>query len=142
MAAKMTREQIHAFLTEGARTGKLATTRADGRPHVAPVWFVFDGEDVLFMTNEQTVKGKSLRRDPRAALCVDAERPPFAFVLIEGTVTIEDDPEAALPVSIELARRYMGEELAEQFGRRNAVPGELLVRLHPAKIIAIDAIAD
>lgn len=142
MAAQMSREQIHAFLTEGTRTGKLATTRVDGRPHVAPVWFVVDGEDVLFMTNAETVKGKSLRRDPRAAMCVDAERAPFAFVMIEGTVTIKDDPEAALPVSIEIARRYMGEKLAEQFGRRNAVAGELLMRLHPARIVAVDAVAD
>ena len=37
MAEKMTDEQWHAFVSEGTRTGKLATVRADGRPHLAPI---------------------------------------------------------------------------------------------------------
>ncbi len=138
MTTEMTREQAYAFLAAGTRTGKLATVRADGRAHVAPIWFVVDGDDLLFMTNSATVKGKSLRRDTRAALCVDLEAPPFAFVLVEGTVTLSEDLDEMLPVSIALGHRYMGAELAGDFGRRNAVAGEMLVRLHPGKIIAID----
>ena len=65
---------------------RIATVRADGRPHVAPVWFVLDGEDLIFMTGAGTAKGKALRRDPRVALAVDLEEPPYAFVLVEGTV--------------------------------------------------------
>ena len=53
----MSRERIYEFLAAGTHTGKLATVRADGRPHVAPIWFVIDGDDLLFMTNESTVKG-------------------------------------------------------------------------------------
>jgi PPOX class probable F420-dependent enzyme len=141
MAVRMTREQTYAFLAEGTRTGKLATTRADGRPHVAPIWFVIDGDDLLFNTNSQTLKGKALLRDPRAALTVDLEEPPYAFVTVEGTVTIETDPVAMLPHSIAMARRYMGDERAEEFGRRNAVEGELLIRLHPTHIVGLDDIA-
>ena len=76
----MSHERAYEFLAEGTRTGKLATVRADGRPHVAPIWFVIDGDDLLFMTTARHVKGKSLRRDPRAALTVDLEEPPYAFV--------------------------------------------------------------
>jgi PPOX class probable F420-dependent enzyme len=141
MAVRMTRDQAYEFLAEGTRTGKLATTRADGRPHVAPIWFVIDGDDLLFNTNSQTLKGKALLRDPRAALTVDLEEPPFAFVTVEGTVTIETDPAAMLPYSIAMARRYMGEERAEEYGRRNAVEGELLIRLHPTHIVGLDDIA-
>ncbi len=141
MAVPMTREQAYAFLAEGTRTGKLATTRADGRPHVAPIWFVIDGDDLLFNTNSQTLKGKALQRDPRAALTVDLEEPPYAFVTVEGTVTIETDPAAMLPHSIAMARRYMGDERAEEYGRRNAVEGELLIRLHPTHIVALDDIS-
>jgi PPOX class probable F420-dependent enzyme len=136
MAHAMTDEQARAFLAEGTRTGKLATTRADGRPHVAPIWFVLDGEDLVFMTGAHTVKGRTLRRDPRAALSVDLEQPPYAFVMVEGSVTISEDLAEMLPLSIAIARRYVPE--AEQFGRRNAVAGELLVRLRPDKIIAVD----
>ena len=134
----MTDEQARAFLAEGTRTGKLATVRADGRPHVAPIWFVLDGEDVVFMTGAETVKGKSLRRDPRVALSVDLEQPPYAFVLVEGRVEISEDLEEMLPLSIAIARRYVDEAEAEAFGRRNAVAGELLLRLRPDKIVAVD----
>jgi PPOX class probable F420-dependent enzyme len=136
MAHPMTDEQARAFLAEGSRTGKLATTRADGRPHVAPIWFVSDGDDLVFMTGADTVKGRTLRRDPRAALTVDLEEPPYAFVMVEGSVTISEDLEEMLPLSI--ARRYVGDAEAEQYGRRNAVAGELLVRLRPEKIVAVD----
>jgi PPOX class probable F420-dependent enzyme len=76
MSRKMTDEQAREFLRHGQRTGKVATTRADGRPHVAPVWFVLDGADIVFMTGAETLKGKTLRRDPRMALVVDLEAPP------------------------------------------------------------------
>jgi PPOX class probable F420-dependent enzyme len=138
MPQRMSRARAYEFLAEGTRTGKLATARADGRPHVAPVWFVVDGEDLLFNTGAGTLKGTALRRDPRAAMTVDLEKPPYAFVTVEGTVTIEPDPLAMLPHSIDIARRYMGDEAAEEFGRRNAVEGELLVRLHPTHIVGFD----
>ena len=138
----MTEDEIRAFLREGTRTGKVATVRADGRPHVAPIWFVLHGDDVLFMTGADTVKGKSLARDPRIAISVDLEEAPYAFVMIEGVAELSDDVEAMLPHSIEIGRRYMGDELGEQFGRRNAVPGELLVRVRPTKTVAIADLAD
>jgi PPOX class probable F420-dependent enzyme len=130
------------FVSAGTRTGKLATTRRDGRPHVMPIWFVLDGEDIVFNTGADTVKGRNLRRTGQASLCVDDERPPFSFVTISGPVTLSDDVEAMLPVSIAIGARYMGTEQGEQFGRRNAVPGELLVRLRPEHVVAQRAVAD
>lgn len=138
MAHAMTEEQARAFLSAGRRTGKLATTRADGRPHVAPVWFVLDGPDLVFMTGADTVKGRTLRRDPRAALTVDLEEPPYAFVIVEGRVEISEDLAGMLPLSIAIARRYVPESEVEAYGRRNAVEGELLLRLRPEKILAVD----
>jgi PPOX class probable F420-dependent enzyme len=134
----MTDEQALEFLAIGTRTGKVATTRADGRPHVAPIWFVVDGADLVFMTGAETLKGKTLLRDPRAALVVDLEEPPYAFVLVEGSVSLSSDLEEMLPLSIAIAQRYVDADKAEDFGRRNAVEGELLVRLHPDKIVAVD----
>ncbi|HEX3825260.1 MAG TPA: PPOX class F420-dependent oxidoreductase [Mycobacteriales bacterium] len=138
MSRKMTNDEAREFLAHGQRTGKVATTRADGRPHLAPIWFVLDGEDIVFMTGANTVKGKTLRRDPRMALAVDLEAPPYAFVVVEGSATLSDDLEEMLPLSIAIARRYVAADQAEDFGRRNAVDGELLVRLHPDTIIAVD----
>ncbi len=98
MAYVMTDDQARAFLAEGTRTGKVATSRADGSPHVAPIWFVLDGDDIVFMTGAGTAKGKALLRDPRVALVVDLEEQPYGFVLVEGTVTTSTDLVEMLPL--------------------------------------------
>ena len=59
------------------------------------------------MTGANTVKGRTLRRDPRAALTVDLEEPPYAFVTVQGSVEISEDLEEMLPLSIAIARRYV-----------------------------------
>jgi PPOX class probable F420-dependent enzyme len=133
----MSDDEARAFLAHGTRTGKVATTRPDGSPHVAPIWFIVDGQDLVFMTGAGTSKGKALLRDPRVALVVDLEEPPYAFVLVEGSVTISTDLDEMLPLSIRIAERYVAADLADDFGARNAVEGELLIRLHPSKITAI-----
>lgn len=138
----MDREEARAFLADGARTGKLATTRPDRRPHVAPIWFVLDGDDVVFTTGSDTVKARNLAREGRAAMLVDDESPPFSYVMVEGPVRISDDLAAMLPLATRIGGRYMGEEHGEAFGRRNAVEGELLVRLAPDSIVAHANIAD
>ncbi len=139
---EMTNEEYREFMLGKARTASLATVRADGRPHVAPVWFDLDGDTLLFMTGESTVKGRNLRHEPRVSLCVDDEQPPFAFVLLEGTVELADNDPDMLYWATRIGGRYMGEEQAELFGRRNAVPGELLVRVTPTKVIAQKNVAD
>jgi PPOX class probable F420-dependent enzyme len=142
VAHDMDGDERRAFLSHGTRTAKLATTRADGRPHVAPIWFVLDGDDLLFTTGETTVKGRSLQRDPRVALVVDDEDPPFAFVLVEGTATLSTDPDELLLWATRIGGRYMGDDRAEEFGRRNGVPGELLVRVRPTRIVATKYVSD
>lgn len=139
----MSVEERVAFLLHGTRTGKLATVRRDGRPHVQPVWFVLDDDGtVVFMTNSRTVKARNLRRDPRASIVVDDEAPPYSWVRIDGTVEIREDLDEMLIWSTRIAFRYMGPELAEQYGRRNAVPGELLVRLRPDHVATEVGVAD
>jgi len=138
----MSRDERHAFLDHGTRTGKLATARADGAPHVAPIWFVRDGDDLVFTTGAGTVKGKALARDPRVAICVDDETPPFAFVLVEGVAELSADLDEMLTWATRLGGRYMGADLAEQFGRRNAAPEERLVRVRPTRVIAKTEISD
>jgi len=134
--SQMSTAEVHAFLLNQTRTAKLATVRADGRPHVAPVWFDLDGETLVFNTGRDTVKGLNMQRDPRVCLCIEDDQPPFSFVIIEGTVTLSDDPADLLHWATRIAGRYMGADLAAQYGARNGVPGELLVRVTPTKIVA------
>jgi PPOX class probable F420-dependent enzyme len=139
---EMSDDERRAFLLEGTRTGKLATIRRDGRPHVVPIWFLLDGDEVLLTTGADTVKGRNILRDPRVCLCVDDEDPPFAYVMVEGEAEVTEDPDELLRWATRLGGRYMGADRAEEFGRRNAVEGELLVRIRPTKILARAAIAD
>ncbi|NGO76355.1 PPOX class F420-dependent oxidoreductase [Streptomyces sp. YC504] len=142
MAQKMTDEQWRAFVSQGTRTGKLSTVRADGSPHIAPIWFVLDGDDLMFNTGKETVKGRNLARDGRVALCVDDDRPPFAFAVIQGEAQISEELDEVRHWATRIAARYMGEDRAEEFGARNGVPGELLVRVKITKVLAQGAVSD
>jgi PPOX class probable F420-dependent enzyme len=135
------------FVTERpARTGKLAVTRRDGSPHVAPVWVDLDGDGddarLVFMTSADTIKGKSILRDGRVAVCLDDEHPPFSFVTISGTTTTSTDPDELLTWATRIAARYMGDEQAEAYGRRNAVPPEMVVWVTPTNVVAKVDVAD
>lgn len=139
---ELTDEERREFLLQGGRTGILATVRADGRPHAAPIWFTLDGDDVVFATSRDTVKGRNLLRDRRAVLCVDDEVFPFGFVVLEGSCEISEDLEELQRWTTPIAARYVPEGRAEEFGARNAVPGEMLVRLRPEHVVAQVEIAD
>ncbi|MCL6670012.1 MULTISPECIES: PPOX class F420-dependent oxidoreductase [Streptomyces] len=141
MAQKMTDEEWRAFVSYGTRTAKLSTVRADGSPHVTPIWFVLDGDDVVFNTAKTSVKGRNLTRDGRAALCVDDDRPPYDYVVLRGRARISEDPEELRYWATRIGARYMGEERAEEFGARNGVPGELLVRMTIDKVLAEKAVS-
>ncbi|MBQ0853841.1 PPOX class F420-dependent oxidoreductase [Streptomyces sp. NPDC057621] len=142
MAHKMTDEEWRAFVSHGTRTGKLSTVRADGRPHVAPIWFVLDGDDLVFNTGKDTVKGRNLARDGRVALCVDDDRPPFAYVVVQGQARISEDLDDVRLWAGRIGGRYMGEERAEEFAARNGVPGELVVRVRIEKVLAEGSVSD
>ncbi|WP_046315723.1 PPOX class F420-dependent oxidoreductase [Mycobacterium sp. UM_Kg1] len=135
-------DDVVAFLSKGTRTAKLGYVAADGRPLVAPVWFIVDGDQLVFNTAAGTAKGRALQRDPRVVICVDDERPPFSFVQVQGTASLSEDPEELLDTATRIGGRYMGGDRAEEYGRRNGVPGELIVRVTPTKVIAAFNIAD
>jgi PPOX class probable F420-dependent enzyme len=132
---EMSDQERRAFLSEGTRTAKVATTMKDGAPHVMPVWFVLDGDDFLFTTAADTVKGRDLARDPRVSICVDDQTPPYSFVHIRGVAELIDELDEVRRVATLLGGRYMGADRAEEFGARNGVPGELLIRVRPQRTI-------
>ncbi|GHF38312.1 PPOX class probable F420-dependent enzyme [Amycolatopsis bartoniae] len=137
---EMSRDEWWKFASEGTRTGKAAVVRADGSPHVTPVWFVLNetaaGDELIFNTGADTVKGRALRRDPRLSITVDDQEPPYSYVQFTAIASLSEDLGEMLPWSTAIGARYMGEDRAEEFGRRNAVPGELLVRAKITKVVA------
>ena len=116
-------EELRAFLLAGTRTAKVGVVRRDGSPLVTPVWFLPDEDgSIMFETSRKSVKGFALRRDPRVSICVEDDDPPFGFVRIDGVAELSDDLDELRAWTTRIAARYMGEDRAEEFGRRNAVP--------------------
>ena len=134
--------RVMEFVSAGTRTGMLGYVAGDGRPLVAPVWFVVDDGQLVFNTGRDTSKGRALMRDSRVVICVDDPHPPYSFVQVQGVATVTEDPQDVLDIATRTGARYMGADRADEFGRRNAVPGELTVRVCPTKVIAGFDISD
>jgi PPOX class probable F420-dependent enzyme len=146
--AEMSEKEIRRLLMQGTFTGKLATVKKDGSSHIVPIWFVLDGSnkngngdrkdgDIIFTTNGSSVKAKNIERDNRVSICVDDQTPPFSFVIVYGTAKIHHYRQNELfRFATRIARRYMGKDNAEDYGRRNSAEGEVLVRIKAKRIIA------
>lgn len=141
MYKRMSPQDVYAFIDSHVLTAHLATVREDGRPHVAPIWIAMDGEDVIWTTGADTVKGKNLMRTRYAAISMDDNVPPFSSVRLEGPVTIVEDLNEVRRWAAIIGGRYMGSEQAEIFGERNAVPGELLCRMTPTSVSGLQDVA-
>jgi PPOX class probable F420-dependent enzyme len=154
--AEMSKKEIRKFLMQDTFTGKLATVKKDGSSHIVPIWFVLDvsnkksagggrrgeDEDIIFTTNGTSIKAKNIRRDNRVSICVDDQTPPFSFVTVYGVAKIQRCKQNELfRFATKIARRYMGKDNAELYGRRNSTEGEVLVRIKPKRIIAEKDIA-
>ncbi len=140
---EMTESEWVEFVRAGTRTGKLGVVLPSGKPSVTPVWFVYEDDGVFrFNTWGTSPKAKAIAAEPRVSLLIDLEEPPFAFVRVEATASIvDDDPDLLLRTATEIGGRYMGADRAEEFGRRNAVDGEVVVELRPSKVVALDDVA-
>jgi PPOX class probable F420-dependent enzyme len=130
-------DEINAFLDQEnpALVGVVGTTRADGSPHVVPVWYRWDGHAVLVWTDEARLWVRNLRRDPRIAFSVQETKPPFGAITVRGQAEI-GTAEAGTGEEIRrITRRYLTEDeldgyIAEWSHLRS------IVRIHPATIRA------
>lgn len=141
----MTKSEIKKFLMEDTFTGKLATVKKNGSPHVVPIWFDVEVNsrnrnkvrNIYFTTGRESVKAKNIQCDSRVSICVDDQTPPFSFVSICGNAKlIPYKQKEVLKWATKIAERYMGKKNAEAYGERNSGEDEVLVRIRPTKIIA------
>jgi len=135
--AEMTEDEIRNFLLKDTFTGKLGTINKNGTPHVVPIWYTLDDEEnILFNTDNNSVKAKNIKRDNRVRLCVDDQTPLFSFVTIDGVAEIiSKEPKEVFKWAKIIAARYMGDDKAEEYGRRNSSEGELLIKIKPTRVV-------
>lgn len=142
MPENMTVEHRRTFLTAGTRTAKIASLRADGRPHAVPVWFVLDGDDIVCTVSEKSVKARNIARDPRVTVVVDDETAPYAFVSIEGHAELSHDTDELRRIAGDIGHRYLDDEQAiAGFVGYMTSPGMVVARIRPTHIVAQDKIA-
>lgn len=141
--SEMTKDEIRSFLLQGTFTGKLGTISKNGTPHIVPIWFtLYDEDNILFTTSDTSVKAKNIRRDNQVHLCVDDQVPLFSFVTIDGIAEIiSNEPTEVFKLAKIIAARYMGNDKAEEYGKRNSSEGELLIKIKSTRIIGQKDIA-
>ncbi|GAA1807663.1 PPOX class F420-dependent oxidoreductase [Planosporangium flavigriseum] len=137
----MTRFEAIGFLAEGTRTGKLATASPSAEPHVAPIWFVLVEQALVFTTGRDSIKGRHLRANPRAALTVDEEQFPYSFVLVRGPVEVVERPADMVAWTTRIAERYVPAGKAHEYGELNAQGDQLLCHLHMEHLTGVRDIA-
>ena len=140
---EMTSYEIRNFLLKWTFTGKLGTVNKNGTSHIVPIWYALNKENnILFNTGKNSVKAKNIQRDNRVRLCVDDQIPLYSFVIIDGIAEIMNvEPNELFKWAKIIAARYMGNDKADEYGKRNSSEGELLIKIKPTKIIGQKDIA-
>lgn len=132
----MTDNEWRSFLTAGTKLAHIALTRPDGRPHVTPVCFILDGNELAFALSPGSVKGKSLTHDRRVALCVSDEQQPYGFVTIEGEAHVSAEPDQIKHIASGIANRYYPSQPADDLAESFVQGGFTAVRISITNVIA------
>jgi PPOX class probable F420-dependent enzyme len=131
----MTQSEREQFLT-GVHIALLAVERPDGPPALAPLWYRYEpGGDLVFTTSDDSIKGGLLRAAGRASLCVQREELPYAYVTVEGPVRLA---EATEEQRLELATRYLGEEMGRGYVEANPGNDAVIATLTPERWYTVD----
>jgi PPOX class probable F420-dependent enzyme len=141
---EMSKAEVARFLMQGTFTGKLATVKKDGSPHVVPIWFVVENGkgrgkvgNIILTTGDMSVKANNIQHDDRVSICIDDQKPPFSFVTIHGTAKIYPyKQKEVLEWATKIAERYVGKKNAKTYGEVNGSEGAVLVRIKTTKVIA------
>ena len=83
-------EKFLAIL-QGPYTGVLTTLFADGSPQSTPLWFLLDGDDILFSTTAGKQKLRNIARDSRATFAVYNPTNDMSYVEVRGTIVVTED---------------------------------------------------
>jgi PPOX class probable F420-dependent enzyme len=130
----MTTEQRETFLA-GLHVGILAIQRDAKGPLAVPIWYEYEGGQVIIHMADDSVKATLIRRHGRASMTVQDETPPYKYVMVEGPITVEPDDRDILPMAI----RYLGEEMGRQYADANpSSANSAVARLIPERWLTTD----
>jgi PPOX class probable F420-dependent enzyme len=116
-------------LTKKKAFAQLATLMPDGSPHVSPVWFEYDGKNIVINSAKGRVKDKNMRRDPRVGLDIVDPENPYRHLSIRGRVVeiTENGSDAHID---KLAKNYLG---VDSYPNRRAGEVRVIYRIEPER---------
>jgi PPOX class probable F420-dependent enzyme len=150
--ARMTADVLREFLAK-PHVAVVATIRRDGRPYLAPVWFLWErtgppadeypfyDEGVFWLTGTYPRRWcKNLVREPRTSLCIEATDPASRYAAVDCSAELVE--ENIWPISEQIARKYVGvragEAAVDAFVANMMTEPRLLFRLTPESWRCID----
>lgn len=129
-AWELLREPIISFIT---------TLRADGTPHVTPVWHMAEGGEIVIAVARDTVKARNVRRNPAVALCAAADERPQPWVLVSGEARLSDEGAADFVRAV--SAHYLGAEEAKPYAEDALAQRDFtLLRISPARVAGYDGL--
>ena len=128
----VTAEERDAFLAE-SNVAVLATVDRRGRPHGAPIWYLYDDGTFVMSTGRGSQKHRNIEANPEVTLVVDRRTLPYYAVMASGAVEI--GPPLSNDDRLRLVRRYLNEEQARRYMERIAGEDSVSLRLKPRKLI-------
>ena len=128
----MISEEQAAFLAE-ANVAILSTVDGKGRPHAAPVWYLFDDGEIVVSTGHGSQKHRNVERNPEVALTVDRRALPYYAVSVFGAAEI--GPRLSEEDRLRLAARYIGDDLARRYIEMTKDEDSITLRIRPRKVV-------
>lgn len=138
--SEMTKAEMDAFLAQPA-LARIATVRPDGRPHVVPIWFWWDGTSIYMETPPTFVKARNLKQNPNCAISIDITEGGLRFkaVILEGQVELIEDRTFVLDMVTRIYTKYLGVEGAQSPTPQRMINSEhVIIKMTPARILTWD----
>ncbi|MCH8061136.1 MAG: PPOX class F420-dependent oxidoreductase [Chloroflexi bacterium] len=111
----------------------LATVGLGNRPHAAPVWYLYEDQELLVSTGTGSQKHRNVQRNPAVTLVVERREPPYYVVTVQGEAEI--GPPLSDDKRLALAIRYLGESRGQAYTERTRGSDSITLRIRPAKVI-------
>jgi PPOX class probable F420-dependent enzyme len=123
------------FLAE-ANVAILATVDRKGRPHAAPVWYLYDDGALVISTGRGSQKHRNVEANPEVTVVVDRRTLPYYAAMVSGMAEI--GPPLSDEKRLEMAVRYLGEEIGRRYVERTAGSDSITMTLKPRKVVEFE----
>jgi PPOX class probable F420-dependent enzyme len=143
-AMSMSKEEIETFLSV-PRMARMATTGSNGKPHLVPVWYYYDGTNILVTATKGTKRAKNVKNNPNISIVIDivegkAEDISYLnakAVVIEGEAEIRDDTDGSF--AKKMYERYAGKNVLDNpMVQASVIMPRYILTIRPVKVMSWD----